>query len=113
MTFQVESPEIVALRNGCQYELYEDEPESGTWWAIQVMPCKFPGQWHPTTEAGVPVCCAAIVACERRPDNGLWQWCHLSIMAKQVFGGLLLDNQMAAGVWYYVLEIPPNPKKVD
>jgi hypothetical protein len=96
--------EILAIRPGCKYEMYTDEPEDGTWWAVMATPVCFPGDHHAITPDGAPVECAAIIACERRKDNGLWVWCHLSQAAKRLFCDIIFDNQLQIGKWYYCKE---------
>jgi hypothetical protein len=85
--------------------VFEDEPTEGIWWAIKAVPASFPGEHHTETLDGMPVESAAIVACEKRDDNGLWVWCYLTPAAKRLFGDMIFDNGLEKNRWYYVVEI--------
>ena len=97
--------EVTALRNGVAYELYDEEPKAGRYWAIKAVPCQFPGDHHAETRDGQPVTELVIAIAERRKDDGLWQWCHVTMACKRVFGDLLLDNTVERDRWYYVAEV--------
>lgn len=102
---QLEVDEVLALRTGVVYELHEQEPETGRYWAIRAIPCEFPGPHHQSTRDGVAVTQLVIAIAERRRDNGLWQWCHATMACKRLFGDLLLDNAQDPTRWHYIEEI--------
>lgn len=97
--------EILAIRPRCDYTLHGEEPADGVWWAVQVLPVKFPGNFSPMTPSGEPVLELAVIACEKNLD-GDYVWCHLSQAAKLLFGDLLTDLGAKEGIWYYVVEKP-------
>lgn len=96
--------EVLAIRQGCQYDLFVDEPSEGVWWAVKAAPVTFPGPHTPFTPDGAPVEQYAIVAAGRNKE-GLWQWCNLSPIAKRLFGDLLFQLPDLESVrWHYVVE---------
>lgn len=99
-----EIDEVLALRNGARYEIYDKEPTAGRYWAIRAVPCEFPGQHHPHTRDGVPVTRYLIAIAERRRDDGLWQWCHATMACKRLFGDLVIDHATDPTRWHYILE---------
>jgi|GEM_PF-5478807 len=99
-----EIDEVTALREGAAYELYDEEPESGRYWAVKAVPCSFPGIHYPTTRDGQPVTELVVAIAEKRRDDGLWQWCHPTMACKRLFCDLLLDNAAEPDRWHYILE---------
>jgi hypothetical protein len=99
--------EVLAVRPGCEYHLWETEPTSGHWWAVSLVPRTFPGPHHPVTLDGHSVEQFVVAICERRRDDGTWQWCHATPACKRIFGDLLLDNTTQRDTWFYVLEVEP------
>jgi hypothetical protein len=101
---KIELEELTAVRNGMRYELHDEPPASGTWWAVRSVPVEFPGNdFFRTTCRGEQVEQACIVCCQRRHEDGLWQWCALTPAAKSVFGNLVFDYGKR-NTWMYISE---------
>jgi len=105
MTKTYELDEMLAVRPGCEYELRETEPPRGRWWAVALVPRAFPGPHHATTRDNQDVQPFVVAICERRRDNGLWQWCHPTTSCKRLFDDLLLDYTTQRDRWFYVVEL--------
>ena len=104
MTAQIVGEEFTTIRSGKVYQVWGGEPTSGTWWAVQVVPVQFPDtNYFLTTPDGAQVEQACIIACQRRPEDGKWQWCHLPPTTKRLFGDLLFAANIR-GVWAYIIE---------
>ena len=102
---QYEYDEVTAIRGGYSYTIQDTVPTSGVWWAVKLVPTSFPSDdFHPITRDGADVIQACVIACQRRTDNGLWQWCHLTMAAKRIWGDLIYDNGGTMDIWYYVVE---------
>lgn len=97
--------EMVAVRNLCYYEAYEEEPKHGPYYAVRALPVSFPGEHEALTADGVAVEQWAIVACERNV-HGRWIWCNLTPAAKRVFGDIIFDNDLDRNKWWYIVERP-------
>jgi len=98
--------EYVGIRSQFIYELHTEEPtDYPVWFAVKLVPVVFPGAHQLKTDDDELVKQACVICCERRADNGLWQWCHLTIAAKRVFGDLLIDYGKP-NHWYYIVEKP-------
>ena len=89
--------EVTAIRLDREYECVTEEPASGNWWAVQLVPVCFPGMI--AAPSSQPYC---VVAAERTSSG--WRWCYLTPVAKHFFLHLLRTNAKPPHVWHYVVE---------
>ena len=105
MVKRYDAEEVVAVRGRCVYQLHTKEPERGQrYWAVRTLAIEFPDDgYERLTGDGVSVELACVICAERR-SNGKWQWCHLTALAKRVFGDLLFDTAEDRGAWHFIVE---------
>lgn len=95
--------EMTSLRNECIYELVDEVPESGTWWAVRLIRFSPPGPMCSRTERSDDGSCIAMCVAQRRAD-GLWMLCTPTPAFKELMCDLLDGADF--DWWHYVVERP-------